>query len=202
MDMLFWNCRGAGNNKFKRTVKELIKTQKPDIVVLMVTKVALQSMGMFFNTLGFTASPYVDPIGRNRGIWMLWNPNNVNVRLSEANSQMTLATISRQNHPEWLLSAVYASPNPRVRDEQWENLDEIAKDMNMPWLVVGDFNGYASCAEKRGFTMTQNQDQNLNQSQRRTRKFNDRINNCNLMDLGCIGLSLTWSNNRQGWPTL
>ncbi|KAL7245395.1 hypothetical protein ACSBR2_000677 [Camellia fascicularis] len=86
MDMLFWNCRGAGNNKFKRNIKELIKIHKPDILVLMETKVEFQSMGMFFNTLGFTTSAHVDPIGRSRGIWMLCNPNNVNVRISKPNS--------------------------------------------------------------------------------------------------------------------
>lgn len=79
VDMLFWNCRGAGNNKFKRTIKELIKTHKSDLLVLMETKVDLQSMGMFFNTLGLTTTAHVDPIGRSGGIWMLWNPNNVNV---------------------------------------------------------------------------------------------------------------------------
>ncbi|KAL7174548.1 hypothetical protein ACSBR2_033734 [Camellia fascicularis] len=83
-------------------------------------------MGMFFNTLGFTASAHVDPIDRSENIWMMWNPNNVNVRISEANSQMILATISRQNYLEWLLSAICASPNPRVRAELWDNLNEIA----------------------------------------------------------------------------
>ncbi|XP_028077279.1 uncharacterized protein LOC114279250 [Camellia sinensis] len=185
------------DNKFKRDIKELIKIHKPDILVLMETKVEFQSMGMFFNTLGLTTSAHVDLIGKSGGIWMLWNPNNVNVRISKANSQMILATISRQNYPEWMLSAVYASPNPRVRDELWENLDNIAQDMNQPWLVAGDFNDYGSSVEKQGFTMNQNQ--NLTQSQTRSRKFNDRINHCNLMDLGCTGPKLTWSNNRQGW---
>lgn len=68
--------------------------------------------------------------------------------------------------------------------------------MNIPWLAAGNFNDYASSAEKRRFTMNQNQ--NLTQSQRRSRKFTDRINNCNLMDLGCTGPNFTWSNNRQG----
>ncbi|KAI8026101.1 hypothetical protein LOK49_LG02G00496 [Camellia lanceoleosa] len=71
MDMLFWNCRGAGNNKFKGNIKELIKIHKPDILVLMETKVEFQSMGMFFNSLGLTTLAHVDPIGRSGGIWML-----------------------------------------------------------------------------------------------------------------------------------
>ncbi|XP_028119120.1 uncharacterized protein LOC114316624 [Camellia sinensis] len=32
----------------------------------------------------------------------------------------------------------------------------------------------------------------------RTQKFVERINNCNLIDLGCVGPRLTWTNNRYG----
>ncbi|KAI8028379.1 hypothetical protein LOK49_LG02G01345 [Camellia lanceoleosa] len=126
MDMLFWNCRGASNNTFKRTLKELVRTHKPKILVLMETKVELNSMVMFFNRLGFTASTHFDPVGRSGGIWMLWNPSQANVRVLEANSQIITATISRQNDPNWLLSAVYASPNARKREEMWQTLEQIA----------------------------------------------------------------------------
>lgn len=65
MDLLIWNCRGAGNNKFKRNMRDLVQIHKPDLVVLMETKVEFKAMGLFFNGMGFTASAYVDPIGRS-----------------------------------------------------------------------------------------------------------------------------------------
>ncbi|KAL7201449.1 hypothetical protein ACSBR1_033199 [Camellia fascicularis] len=195
IDMFFWNCRGAGNNKFRRTLKEMVSTHKPDLLVLMETKMELSSMGMFFNSLGYAVSSYVDHIGRNEGIWMLWNTNQVNVRISEANSQMILATISKQNYPEWMLAVVYASPNPRIRDELWDNLEAIAQNNQLPWLLVGNFNDHTSPEEKKSFSTNQN----LGQSLSRSRKFVNNINSCNLIDLGCTGPSLTWSNNRQGW---
>ncbi|KAL7254135.1 hypothetical protein ACSBR1_008521 [Camellia fascicularis] len=195
MDMLFWNCRGAGNNKFRISFKELVAMHKPDLIVLMETKVDLSSIGMFFNSLGYTASSHVDPIGKSEGIWMLWNTNNVNVRVSEANSQMILATISKQNYPDWMLAAVYANPNPRIREELWDSLENIAPTNQLPWLLAGDFNDHASPEEKRSYSTNQN----LSQSLSRSRKFVNHINNCNLLDLGCTGPSLTWSNNRQGW---
>ncbi|CAL5413457.1 unnamed protein product [Camellia sinensis] len=195
MDMFFWNCRGAGNNKFRRALKELVAMHKTDLVVLMETKVDLSSMGMFFNSLGYIVSSHVDPIGRSGGIWMLWITNNINVRVSEANSQMILATISKQNYPEWMLAAVYASPNPQIRDELWDSLENLSQTNQLPWLLAGDFNDHASPEEKRSYSTTQH----LSQSISRSRKFVNHINNCNLLDLGCTGPSLTWSNNRQGW---
>ncbi|KAL7262295.1 hypothetical protein ACSBR1_000638 [Camellia fascicularis] len=86
MDMLIWNCRGAGNQRFKRTMRELVQIHKPELLILMETKVEFTSVGMFFNCMGFTASAHVDLIGRSEGIWMIWNPNVVNVRVVEASS--------------------------------------------------------------------------------------------------------------------
>ncbi|KAL7220555.1 hypothetical protein ACSBR2_013438 [Camellia fascicularis] len=122
---------------------------------------------------------------------MLWNPNVVNVRIVEASSQLITATISRQDFPDWLLLAVYASPNSCQRDELWEHLEAISQNMIEPWIVAGDFNDFSTTQEKRNF--------NGNQDQRRSRKFNERMHHCNLMDLGCSGPRLTWSNNRKGW---
>ncbi|XP_028072274.1 uncharacterized protein LOC114274528 [Camellia sinensis] len=197
MDMLIWNCRGAGNARFRRNLWELVRLHKPDMIILMKTKVELNTMGMFFNNLGFTASTHVDPTGRSGGIWLLWNPSQTNVRVHDASSQMITTTISRQDYLDWVLSAVYASSNIRMRDELWNDLTTLAQHTQKPWLVAGDFNDYSSFEDKRSFSTSPSQ--NLSQSQRRSQKFSDRISSCNLMDLGCVGPRLTWTNNRKRW---
>ncbi|KAL7175173.1 hypothetical protein ACSBR2_028888 [Camellia fascicularis] len=85
---------------------------------------------------------------------------------------------------------IYASPNPRSRDALWNNLESMADNISEPWLVAGDFNDFTNLNEKRRFS--------TNQDQVRTRKFQARLNRCRLMDLGCSGPRLTWSNGRQG----
>ncbi|KAI7989214.1 hypothetical protein LOK49_LG13G00063 [Camellia lanceoleosa] len=190
MKLLIWNCRGAGNKAFKRTMKELEKNHKPSIIVLMETKVVLSSMGLFFNKLGFTASSHVDPVGRSGGIWVLWDPFRVTVKALEVNAQVIHAKIQRDGYSDWILSAIYASPNPLLRDNLWENLEEVARNVNQPWLAAGDFNDIAVQSEKRSFS--------TNPNVARTQKFAARINRCKLMDLGCSGPNLTWSNGRQG----
>ncbi|KAL7169635.1 hypothetical protein ACSBR2_034637 [Camellia fascicularis] len=65
----------------------------------------------------------------------------------------------------------------------WESLEHIAKKNSEPWMD-----------EKRCLADTY-----LSiQDQRRTKTFADRMNRCNLMDMGCSGPRLTWTNNRQG----
>ncbi|KAL7258268.1 hypothetical protein ACSBR1_004400 [Camellia fascicularis] len=84
-----------------------------------------------------------------------------------------------------------------MRDELWNDLTTLAQHTQEPWLVARDFNDYSSSEDKRSFSTSQSQ--SLSQSQRRSQKFSDRISSCNLMDLGCVGPRLTWTNNRKGW---
>ncbi|KAI8005728.1 hypothetical protein LOK49_LG07G02498 [Camellia lanceoleosa] len=95
-------------------------------------------MGTFFNNLGITASSSVDPNGRAGGIWLLWEPSQVSINVFEANHQVIHATINRVDYEEWVLSAVYASPNPRNRDALWEGIEAISEDIQSPWLVAED----------------------------------------------------------------
>ncbi|XP_028109540.1 uncharacterized protein LOC114308198 [Camellia sinensis] len=152
MKLLIWNCRGAGNKIFRRTLKELVQNYKPLILALMETKAELSAMGQFFNKLGFTASSHVDPVGRSGGIWILWDPFRATIKALEVNAQFIHAKIQRDNHSDWILSSIYVSPNPRVRDNLWENLEAAADNINHPWLMAGDFNDITSQGEKRSFS--------------------------------------------------
>ncbi|KAL7209332.1 hypothetical protein ACSBR1_030960 [Camellia fascicularis] len=149
--LLFWNCWGASNNNFKHNLTEIIKTHKPEILVLLETKVPFSKMGNFFNRLGLTASTIVDPIGRVGGIWIVWDTSQVIMRASSVTPQAIHATIHKADYDEWVLTAIYASPNPVMRDHLWDNLEDVAKTMDKPWLVAGDFNDFATQGERRSF---------------------------------------------------
>ncbi|KAL7194946.1 hypothetical protein ACSBR1_035203 [Camellia fascicularis] len=149
MKLLIWNYRGADNKAFKRTIEELEKTHRPSIVGLMETK--------FFNKLGFTASSHVDLVGRSGRIWALWDPFRMTVETLEVNALFIHVKIKRDNFEDWILSAIYASPNPRNRDLFWENLKATVDNMNFHWLVTGDFNEIASQSEKRSFSTNASQ---------------------------------------------
>ncbi|KAL7204622.1 hypothetical protein ACSBR2_017660 [Camellia fascicularis] len=146
LKLLFWNCCGAGNKIFKHNLVEIIPSHKPEILILMETKVAFCRMGNFFNRLGFTTSTIVDPVGRVSGFWIVWYTNHVNVRASPIGSQALHATV---------LVAVYASPNPTLKEELWNELEEVVNNMEKSWLVAGDFNDYTSQNERRSFSINQ-----------------------------------------------
>ncbi|KAI7982087.1 hypothetical protein LOK49_LG15G00590 [Camellia lanceoleosa] len=92
MNIMLWNCRGAGNKNFHRHFKELIRIHCPDVVALFETKVMFSSMGLFFNNLGYTKIHYADPVGRSWGIWPPI-PIQVSVSAFVANQQVIQATV-------------------------------------------------------------------------------------------------------------
>ncbi|KAL7263002.1 hypothetical protein ACSBR1_001214 [Camellia fascicularis] len=95
LKILIWNCRGAGNNNFKRNMRELIRTHNPGILILMETKVTYSSMGNFLNNLGFTTSTIVHLASRAGGIWLIWDMDHVTVRASTASNQYIQATVHK-----------------------------------------------------------------------------------------------------------
>lgn len=58
----------------------------------------------------------------------------------------------------------------------------------LPWLIGGNFNEIVKSSEKYG---------GLEINNRRSDKFIQCLNYCNLVDLGYTGSRFTWSNNRQ-----
>lgn len=189
-DILVWNCRGAGNMNFRRHFTALVQNHKPEIVALMETKVDISSMDMFFSNLGFTATSYVDPVGRTGGIWLLWDPKNVTVSTFHMTNQAIHATISKNSYEDWILSVLYMSPNPRNREIIWNELESMADNIDRPWAVAGDLNDIASSNERKSASSEHDSS--------RVRLFAERINKCKLIDLGCSGPKFTWTNNRKG----
>ncbi|XP_028104122.1 uncharacterized protein LOC114303175 [Camellia sinensis] len=134
-------------------------------------------------------TPSAAPVGENIAISI--------IEKSEPQSVIGNGHLYQQREEDeafgpWMLVlvTVYASLNPTMRETLWDELEEVAKTMSRPWLVVGDFNDYASQGERRCFSP--------NTTTARTQKFLKRINNCNLIDLGSSGPKMTWTNNRQG----
>lgn len=50
----------------------------------------------------------------------------------------------------WLLTVVYSSLSASKRRDLWEYLDQVAKTINHPWVIVRDFNEIVTIDEKNG----------------------------------------------------
>lgn len=68
-----------------------------------------------------------------------------------------------------------------------------AMSQDLSWMSVGDFNDVTNNAERWGREIYGSS------ASSRSNKFVDNINKCALMDLGCVGPKLTWTNGQEGY---
>lgn len=161
----------------------MFNEHKPEVVAILETKVSFSIMGIFFNQFQLTQPTTMDPYGKMGGIWLLWNPSLVNMKVFHASQQVIHAIVTRNNYEKWLVSAVYTSPESL---QLWANLSMISDNYNFPWLIAGAFKDHRGRGEKRSYSEYGNNDI--------AAKFTDSINSYNLVDLGSSGPRLTWSN--------
>ncbi|CAJ2645466.1 unnamed protein product [Trifolium pratense] len=84
---------------------------------------------------------------------------------------------------QFLFTAIYASPMEDNRHDMWDKIRNIAVAVQEPWLLAGDFNDIMSQDEKQGGALV---------NFRRCRLFQERVNDCKLLDLGAVGSKFTW----------
>ncbi|MCH86446.1 hypothetical protein A2U01_0007303, partial [Trifolium medium] len=117
------------------------------------------------------------------GIVVAWKKDNMNVTLCCKKFQYMHLKVNVMGGCDWYFTPIYASPNEDNRKSLWEDLKLIADSMQEPWMIAGDFNDIVCANEKKNGAPV---------SLRRCNNFRERINACNLMDLGSVGAKFTW----------
>ncbi|XP_074318679.1 uncharacterized protein LOC141655501 [Silene latifolia] len=181
---MVWNVQGTGNKNKINAIKEVVRTYRPTVLVLLETHKDGVHAENVRRILGYTGHARVDAIGFSGGIWLYWHPDVVSVSPVTHHNQFITVEIARRGSPPWFFSAVYASPNPHNRHELWSELENYAHSHNLPWMLAGDFNETRSIQERHGG------DQNMI---RRCNAFNNWIEDCELIELEFSGPLHTWA---------
>ncbi|MCH79376.1 endonuclease/exonuclease/phosphatase family protein [Trifolium medium] len=156
---------------------------KPVMIVIVETRCDPTKLRRTFQLLGYEGFVASEVNGYAGGIIVAWKEDSINVQLGMKKFQFLHMRVQLLNKQQWFFTAIYASPNEENRRTMWEDLKNIADSMNCPWLLAGDFNDIACAAGKKGGAPV---------SIRRCNLFKDRINACNLLDLGAVGSKYTW----------
>ncbi|XP_077215839.1 uncharacterized protein LOC143850475 [Tasmannia lanceolata] len=119
-------------------------------------------------------------------IWILWNPKIVDITILEESSQHihTEVRMLRTNYC-FNLTTIYAHNYYISRRALWSNLETLEPQINLPWLLTGDFNVVRFANERIG-----NTNHHLNEME----EFNECISNCDLSDLRSNNQSWTLHN--------
>ncbi|RYR05834.1 hypothetical protein Ahy_B06g085655 [Arachis hypogaea] len=92
--------------------------------------------------------------------------------------------LSGKNSSPWLLTVVYGSPQRVTRRALWSSIESYARNVNLPWCLLGDFNAMLHNHEKRGGSSVNNQSA--------CKEFQNCVSTCGLVDLGYSGWPFTW----------
>ncbi|XP_070047248.1 uncharacterized protein [Nicotiana tomentosiformis] len=105
----------------------------------------------------------------------------------ETTQQVTVKVLHHELGQHIMMTFVYAKCSSLERLELWDNLYYIASDMELPWLVGGDFN------------VVLHEDENIGGLPVHLPEYEDFafcVNSCGLFDQGCKGSPFTWWNGR------
>lgn len=176
------NIVGAGSACALRHLLLLVRSNNPMILILVETRTSSSFIGNILSRTHFNDSIVSEAAGFADGIWILWDNTQLNLEMISIDDQFINVLVRGPHQALWLLSVVYASPNPVFRVDLWQYLSLLGTVVQFPWLLIGDFNKVLVRTEKKG---------GIPVSFRRIQPFQDMASHCSLVDLRFSGPSFT-----------
>jgi hypothetical protein len=124
--------------------------------------------------------------GRSGGLVMFWNKE-TNVTSFEIDTNFIDIRIDEQSGAGWRFTGFYGEPEAQNKHLSWEYIRNLSAMVDLPWVMVGDFNEILYSHEKEGGSV---------RSQRCMQAFRDTLVDCNLEDMGCSGDIFTWRRGK------
>ncbi|XP_061343807.1 uncharacterized protein LOC133289818 [Gastrolobium bilobum] len=178
-----WNCRGAATKQFKSTFSRFRRKFGVGVAAILEPRVSGDKALNIIRSLGFNNFIIADAHGYSGGIWVVWDPVDVNITLINKQDQFIHVWVEFPRKDGFFWTTVYASPQEENKRLLWEDLKHIGRTMNEPWLLSGDLNEICSISEKKGGCPA-----DIN----KCRMFSDVLDACGVLDLGGSGSRFTW----------
>ncbi|XP_010675063.1 uncharacterized protein LOC104891112 [Beta vulgaris subsp. vulgaris] len=184
ISIMIWNVQGAGSNSFAASLKELVRLHRPEVLALVETHMGGDRAQQIASILKYSGHTRVDARGFSGGIWIYWHTENVTIDPIRQHDQYITMDIKKCDEQPWYFTAVYASPDPTRRHDLWRELKDFAAQNNKPWLIAGDFNETRFPSERNT---------SCSETTRRSARFNDWVDEMDLLEIEFVGASYTWS---------
>ncbi|XP_061342489.1 uncharacterized protein LOC133288691 [Gastrolobium bilobum] len=179
MTVLFWNCRGEAKKELGRLLNSLVVKHRLQMVVLLEPRTQSKSYVSLMKKIKFDKYWVEEANGFSGGIRILWSSAWGNVDVRNQTNQMIHMNISLSSNQSFLCTAIYGSPREVERNTLWDDLKNLSRSIQEPWLVGGDFNEIATVQEKIGGSAP-----NLSKCD----LFASVLEDCNLGDLAFLDL--------------
>jgi exonuclease III len=192
MKIITWNIRGLNGRSKQRILRDSIRAENPDILLLQETKcVGKEAETIFQRSWRGCESIHTDSTGASGGLAILWNPNTVTLRRTflyhwYAHAHFMITGSAQEGD----ITNVYGPQSQQDKDSLMKRIAHIKTLLSMPnWILGGDFNMILTLEEKKGGTKRLEPDNG---------KFKTLIDSLNLVDIENRNGTFTWSNRRSG----
>ncbi|XP_074342552.1 uncharacterized protein LOC141680149 [Apium graveolens] len=128
----------------------------------------------------------VEANGRSGGLSLLWKETN-QVELLSLSKYHIDVIVNVAGLQSWRLIGFYGEPNRNMRRKMWDLLRNLARDSNLPWCVMGDWNNIVAQTDKKG---------GASYPQWLLDGFNEVLAETGLNDLELYGHQYTWEKGR------
>ena len=192
MSALAWNCRGLGNPCTVTQLQKVVLEEDPSLVFLMETKFEVDEMARIKRKFERQQGLVVPCVNRGGGLALLWK-SSLKVDIQTYSPRHIDAVITEaEGSLQWRFTGFYGEPETGNRGESWRLLKHLSGRLNLPWVVMGDFNEIMFAGEKLGGNP---------RPEWQMHQFCEVLNRCHLRDLGYIGSDFTWSRRwgSRGW---
>jgi exonuclease III len=184
--VLCWNVRGLGDPNKCDLVKDTLINNIPDLTLLQETKLSLVNRFKESTFLPSSLSDFIslNALNASRGLITAWNKKKFKLLTSFSKLYSISSHFeSESNATRFWVSNIYGPNTDDERPAFFQELKEIADQIQGPWLLAGDFNAIRAAHERSSLHMTRNET-----------IFNDIINELMIQELPLLDRSFTWSN--------
>ncbi|XP_050220840.1 uncharacterized protein LOC126671160 [Mercurialis annua] len=187
-----WNIRGLNNPLKQSEIASLIRRNKLSVVGIVETRVShaqfdnvWKKFGNKLPNWGILHNYCCSDMGR---VWIIYNKDMVNIQAIKMHSQFIHCQLDCDGI-SFMCTFVYGSYVAHDRIDLWNQLNGISLNINLPWIILGDFNAVISNANRLGGNDIDVQ---------AASEFQDWTINSNVNELPHSGNHYTWCNNQCG----
>lgn len=140
------------------------------------------------NELKFDYS-WIDPsAGKTSCLALFWKKS-VKVNVVSSSPNHIDAIIGESSEVQWRFIGVYGFADKSRKHETWSFLRDFHSWSPLPWMCAGDFNEILWSHKKLGLGIRQ---------EGMMKEYRDALDECGLMEFGCVGKKITWRGKWAG----